>query len=112
MNSFLLLPLNFLKFWYVEAPLGILGYFASFNHAFLELFSLPLLLRTFFQPLKNEYRQGLVWFSRGIGMVIKSVMILIDLAILLLILAVEALFLIGFLVFPIATIYLFFFDNL
>lgn len=109
MNSFLLLPVIFLKFWFVEAPLGLIGYFASFNHAFLELFSLPLFLKTFFKPLKNEYRPGLVWFSRILGMTIKFVLILIDTAIFLIILAVEGLILIGFLVFPIATIYLLFY---
>jgi hypothetical protein len=108
MNGYLLLPLVFAKFWFVEAPLGLLGYFASFNHAFLELFSLPLFLKTFFKPLKNEYREGLVVFSRVLGMVIKFVLIIIDVLIFILILAVEGLILVGFVTFPIATIYLLF----
>lgn len=106
MNGYLFLPLNFVKFWFIEAPLGMLGYFASLNRAFLELFSLLLFLRTFFQPLKNEYRQGLIWFSRFMGMTIKSVMILVDLLLFVVILAIEGLILVGFLTFPIATIYL------
>lgn len=106
MNGVLLLPVIFLKFWFVEAPLGIIAYFASFNHAFLELFSLPLFLKTFFRPLKNEYRPGLVWFSRVMGMTIKSVLILIDVAFFIIILAIEGLFVIGFVTFPLATIYL------
>jgi hypothetical protein len=106
MGSFVLLPLIFLKFWYFEAPRGMFSYFASLNHAFLELFSLPLFLRTFFQPLKNEYRQGLVWFSRFVGMTIKSVMIFVDLLIFIILLAIELTILIGFLIFPIATVYL------
>lgn len=106
MNGFLLLPFIFVKFWFVEAPLGLLGFFASLNNAFLELFSLPLFLRTFFQPLKNEYRDGLVWFSRIMGMVIKSVLIVVDTLILLVLLAIEAVILITFIAFPIATIYL------
>lgn len=106
MGSLFLLPLILIKFWFIEAPLGLLGYFASFNQAFLELFSLPLFLKTFFQPLKGEYRQGLVWFSRIMGMVIKSFFIIVDTFILIIILAVEGLVLIGFLTFPIATVYL------
>ena len=109
MNSFLLLPVIFVKFWFVEAPLGLLGYFASFNHAFLQLFSLPLFLRTFFQPLKNEYRKGLIVFSRFMGMGVKSGIILIDLVLLIIILAIEALILIGFVTFPIGTVYLLFY---
>ena len=106
MNGFLLLPLIFVKFWFVEAPLGLIGYFASFNRAFLEMFSLPLFLKTFFKPLKNEYRDGLVWFSRILGMVIKLILIIIDVALFILILAIEGVILIGFLIFPIASIYL------
>lgn len=106
MNSFLLLPIIFLKFWFVEAPLSIVSYFASFNRAFLEMFSLSLFLKTFFKPLKNEYRPGLIWFSRVMGMVIKFILIIVDVLLFLLILAIEGLLLIGFLTFPIATLYL------
>lgn len=108
MNGFLLLPLIFAKFWFVEAPLSLIGYFHSFNHAFLELFSLPLFLKTFFKPLKNEYREGLIVFSRIMGMVIKFVLIIVDVGLYILILAVEGLILIGFVTFPIATVYLLF----
>jgi hypothetical protein len=106
MNSYILLPLIFIKFWFIEAPLGMIGFFASFNHAFLELFSLPLFLRTFFQPLKNEYRPGLVWFSRIMGMISKTFLILVDVLLFIIILAVEGLILVGFLTFPIATVYI------
>lgn len=106
MGSFLLLPIIFVKFWFVEAPLGMLGYFASLNHAFFALFSLPLFLRTFFKPLKNEYRQGLVGFSRAMGMIIKFFLILVDLMLLIILLAVEGAILVVFITFPIATIFL------
>jgi hypothetical protein len=95
MTGYLLLPLVFLKFWYIEAPLGIIGYFASLNHAFFELFSLPLFLRTFFKPLKNEYREGLVVFSRVMGMIVKTFFIL---------LVFELCVLALFLLFPLITI--------
>lgn len=102
----MLLPFIFVKFWFVEAPLGLLGYFASLNHAFLELFSLTLFFKTFFQPLKSEYREGLVVFSRVMGMVIKSVFIIVDVALFVLLLSIEGLILVGFFTFPIATVYL------
>jgi hypothetical protein len=108
MNSYVLLPLLFLKFWFFEAPIGIIACFASFNHAFLELFSLPLFLKTFFQPLKSEYRQGLVGFSRVIGMLVKSVFIFIDVLFLSIILLSETIILVSFLAFPILTVLLLF----
>lgn len=106
MISYLSLPLAFLKFWYREAPYGILGYFLSLNHAFLELFSLPLFLRTFFKPLKNEYRQGLVGFSRAMGIVVKSLFIIIDIILLSLLVIFELSVLAFFLIFPILTVWI------
>jgi hypothetical protein len=108
MNRYFLLPLLFVKFWFFEAPIGIIGCFASFNTAFFHLFSLPLFLKTFFKPLKNEYRQGLVGFSRGMGMLVKSVFIFVDVLLLLIILFVEAVVLVSFLAFPVLTILLLF----
>jgi len=104
MGSYFSLPLIFLKFWYVEAPLGMIGYFTSLNNAFFELFSLPLFLRTYFKPLKNEYRQGLVGFSRVIGIVVKTFFIVIDLAILIVLLIFELCALAFFLLFPLLTV--------
>lgn len=104
MSEYLLLPLDFLKFWFVDAPKEIFWYFTSLNSAFLQLFSLPLLVRTFFQPIKNEYRQGLVGFSIGMGMAVKSVLIFVDLLFLLVLLMIEAIILIAFLAWPVATI--------
>jgi len=72
------LPVIFLKFWFWEAPLRMIQFFFSVNHAALQILSLPLMLRTFFKPLKNEYRKGLVGFSIGMGIVIKSILIFVD----------------------------------
>jgi hypothetical protein len=72
-------PFIFLKFWYIEAPVNILKFFASLNKAFLGVFSLPLMLKTFFRPWKNEYRQGLIGFSIFMGIAIKSLFIIADL---------------------------------
>lgn len=108
MNSYLALPWIFIKFWYFDAPLGMIGYFSSLNNAFFELLSLPLFLRTFFKPLKNEYRQGLVGFSRAMGMLVKSFFIMVDLAIFSIILVLELCSLAIFLLFPLITILLFY----
>ena len=99
----------FLKFWFIESPVALLKFFASFNDAFFQLFSLPLLLRTYFKPLKNEYRPGLVGFSRAMGIVVKTFFIIADLAILVVILAIEIAVFVSFVMFPIATVALLFF---
>lgn len=102
------LPIDFLKFWYIDAPLGIITYFSSFNRAFLQLFSLPLFIKTFFKPLKNEYRKGLVGFSIGMGIVIKTGLIFVDVLLFFLMISSECFFTVCFLALPIATIWLLF----
>jgi hypothetical protein len=95
-------PLIFLKFWYLEAPLNMLRFFAFLNKAFFGVFSLPLMFKTFFKPWKNEYREGLVGFSIVMGMVMKSLFIFADLFLFtLLILSETGMFLI-FLTLPVA----------
>ena len=86
----------------------MLKFFGSLNDYFMQLFALPLCLKTFFQPLKNEYRQGLVGFSIGLGIVIKSFFIIADLFILSLLYIFECIFIISFLGFPITTVLLLF----
>lgn len=108
MTAYILLPFTFLKFWFLDAPLGLVRYFASFNRAFLHFFSLPLFLRTFFKPLKNEYRQGLVGFSIGMGIAVKSVLILVDLLLYAFLFILEVLIILGFLFVPFGTIRLLF----
>lgn len=108
MSFYLGLPLLFVKFWFYEATAEILGFFGSLNHAFLQLFSLPLLVKTFFKPIKNEYREGLIWFSIGMGMFIKTFVIAVDIVLLLILLAVELAFILLFMLWPIATVLLLF----
>lgn len=108
MGFYLLLPILFLRFWFYEAPIGIVGFFKSFNHAFLQLFSLPLFLRTYFKPLKNEYRTGLVGFSIGIGIFIKTILIIVDSMLFILLLFIEGLFLSLFIIWPILTVFILF----
>jgi hypothetical protein len=107
--NYVTLPVMLLKFWFIESPIALFKFFASFNAAFFELFSLQLLLRTYFQPLKNEYRQGLVGFSRAMGITIKTFFIIADLFMLIIILAIEIAVFVSFVMFPIATVALLFY---
>jgi len=75
----------------------------ALDKTFLGVFSLPLMLKTFFKPWKNEYREGLVGFSIFMGVVIKSLFILADLVLLVGLIAFEIVMFIGFLVWPVAT---------
>src|ERR1035437_2282625 len=79
MQGILLFPVIFFKFWYLEAPLNMLRFFSSLNKAFFGVFSLLLMVKTFFRPWKNEYRDGLVGFSIIMGMIMKSLFIVADL---------------------------------
>ena len=105
---YLNLPLVFLRFWFFEAPGGLIAFFASLNNAFLQLFSLPILIRTYFRPWKNEYREGLVGFSIGMGMFIKSFFILVDIILLVILLLAQAVLFISFMALPIAAIMILF----
>lgn len=98
----------FLKFWFMQSPVEMLRFFVSLNMAFLHFFSLPLFLQTYFQPLKNEYRPGLVGFSRAMGIGIKTVFIAVDTVLLTLLLTVELIIFGAYIFFPIATIVMLF----
>lgn len=98
----------FVRFWFLESPVSLFKFFMSLNSAFLQLFSLPLLLRTYFKPLKNEYRKGLVGFSIAMGIIIKSFFIIADLSLLLVLLLGETTIFVAYVLFPIATIVLLF----
>lgn len=100
------LPLIFLKFWFFEAPKGLIAFFGSCNRVFLQLFSLPLLIKTFFRPWKNEYREGLVGFSIGMGMFIKTFVILVDTLLLVFLLIFELAVVIGFIGLPVMAVLL------
>jgi len=104
----LLLPFELVKFWYVDAPLEMAGFFVSFNNYFNQLFALSLSIKTFASPLKNEYREGLIGFSRLMGVLVKSAIILTDLLLLIFILLLEIAVIVSFLAFPVITVYLLF----
>ncbi|MBI2613823.1 MAG: hypothetical protein HYW62_03545 [Candidatus Levybacteria bacterium] len=67
----------------------------------MQLFSLPLLIRTYFKPWKNEYRKGLVVFSIAMGMSIKTFVIIADLLLFAALLIFEAIFTVSFITWPI-----------
>ncbi|HLD01811.1 MAG TPA: hypothetical protein VJC10_02945 [Patescibacteria group bacterium] len=108
MNLLTALPRDFLHFWYIEAPATLITFFVSVNKAFFQLFSLPLLLRTFFQPLKNEYRQGLVRFSIVMGIIVKSCLITVNLLLLVILISIEVIVFAIVLLFPLLPIFLLF----
>ena len=103
---YLKLPLIFLRFWFVESPKNLLAFFASLNSAFMQLFSLPLLVRTYFKPWKNEYRKGLIGFSIAMGMFVKTFVIIVDVFLLLALLIFELIFMFSFIFWPIGILLL------
>lgn len=104
MSFYLSIPFLFLKFWYKDIPLGLIRFFSSLNSACLEILSLPILASTFFKPLKNEYRKGLVVFSIFMGVAIKTFLIIFDLIIFLIIISLEAVFILLLLLWPVLTL--------
>lgn len=108
MSAYLTLPIAFLKFWFLEAPIGMFHFFGLFNRSLIHWLSLPLLLETFLKPLKNEYREGLVGFSIGMGIFVKTVLILIDLIIFLFVFVLEIVAIILFVGLPFLSLYVLF----
>jgi len=106
MNFYLYLPILFLKFWFLDAPIRLIKYFASVNHATLQILSLTVLIKTFFKPLKNEYRKGLVLFSIVFGMIVKTSLIFVDLIMLSFVIFVEVSILVLFIACPFLTFYI------
>lgn len=98
--------IDFFRFWFLEAPKGLINFFGSVNSSFMSLFSLPILVKTYFKPWKNEYRKGLVGFSIGMGIFVKTFVILADLILLLALILLEVGFVIGFISWPIASFFL------
>src|SRR6266550_224437 len=104
MSIYLLLPVLFLRFFFIELPVSVVKYFSSLNSAFFQLFSLPLIVRTFFKPWKNEYRSQFVPMSIGIGMAVKTLVLIADLILLFFLLAFEIFVVAVIVAWPILTI--------
>lgn len=93
-------PLYLISFWYIDVLGRALQVFAELNRYVASLLSLPLMLKTFFKPLKNEYREGLVVFSVLFGIFIKSFLILISVLIVFVFLISELIILFLLFLFP------------
>lgn len=106
--AFLLYPFYLLEFWYKDVLLSLFKLFKYINSYAFSLFSVRLLLVSFFKPLKNEYRQGLVLFSVFFGIFIKSFFLGIVAIIFLPLLVIEAGILLLILGLPIGLLYLVF----
>lgn len=100
MSTPVLLPLLFLQFWFYDLPKEVARYFVSLNKAYFHAFSAKMLLKTFFQPIKNEYREGLVRFSICLGIIVKTVILTTSLILFLPLLVFELLVLAFFVGFP------------
>ena len=83
------LPIEFFRWWYLEAPITLFKILRWVFAAFAHLFSLKELFTTFFKPWKNEYREGLVRTAIFIGAFMKSLIIIFDIFLLTIIFAIE-----------------------
>lgn len=99
------LPIEFIHWWYIEAPITLLKILRWVFLAFVHLFSFKNLFTTFFKPWKNEYREGLVRTSIFIGAFIKFFIIIFDVFILSAIFIVEVIIFLGWLTIPALVIF-------
>ena len=100
MSALIYYPFYLILFWYKDVLGGTLQFFLELNRYTASLLSLPLMLKTFFKPLKNEYRDGLVVFSVLAGIAIKSFLILISVSIVCVLLLSELIVLFLLLLLP------------
>lgn len=104
--EFVLYPFLVISFWYYDGFKSVCHFIMEINRYCLELLSLPLLFKTFFHPIKNEYRGDLVGFSIAMGVVIKTILICFSLCAFVLLLLVELSGLVGYLLVPLIPFYL------
>lgn len=94
-------PFLLLRYYFFEIPFRLLRFFIACDVYVLNFLSVPVLIMTFFKPLKNEYRKDLVAFSIGMGIVVKTVLICISLVFLLFLIIFELFFFIFLYVGPV-----------
>lgn len=70
------LPLTFAKFWFIDGPQNILQVTWLLTRASANILSIPILIRTFFKPWKGEYRKGYIGIAVGVGMTVRTLMLL------------------------------------
>ncbi len=104
----LLYPVYLFVFYFFDLPRMLLSKFRQINIYLYNLFSIPLLLRTFFQPLKNEYHEGLVLFSRFAGVFVKTALLLTSASVMLTVLLIEIILFVAIVTLPIWLFYFLF----
>lgn len=106
MKTALIYPFDLIIFWYHDVCLTSIDFFIRFNSYFLKVLSTPILIKTFFKPLKNEYRKGLVLFSIVFGIIVKTFLVSFSLSLIAFFIFIE-LFLVAFLfLLPFLSIYI------
>lgn len=104
--SVLLYPLFLIRFYYSDLPLLFLRKIKASIFYVSNLLSMPLLVRTFFSPLKNEYRTHLVVFSVIAGIIVKTFLLLLSGMCLFIIILIEVGFFLSYLLFPSFVLYM------
>lgn len=102
----LLYPYFLVIFWYRDFLLSEIktSYYVFIYIA--NLLSVTLLVRTFFKPLKSEYRKGLVLFSVLMGTIVKSILLFVAAIVLLISLVILVGMNIGIILLPAFLIWL------
>ncbi len=100
----LLYPYYLLLFWYKDVLYSCLKTSFQIILYTSDLLSLGVMIKTFFKPLKGEYREGLVFFSVIMGMIFKSILISIDLLLMLALISVLLVFNLTVILFPLLII--------
>ena len=98
------LPLQFIYWWFVEATFTIFKVMRYFLAAAYHLLGIGSILKTFFEPWKNEYREGLVRFSIFMGMFLKSLLLIFDLIFLAGLILVEFVAILAWVLLPLIVI--------
>lgn len=94
------LPLQFLLWWFVEATFTLFKIMRFSLAAAYHLLGTGSLIKTFFKPWKNEYREGLVRFSILMGMFMKTMLLIFDLFFFSLLILTEFILLLGWILLP------------
>lgn len=106
--AILMYPIFLVIFWYKNVVAQTFEFLFSFLVYILNLLSVPILLKTFFKPLKNEYRQGLVGFSIIIGIFVKSILIVINFSLFIIFLFISLIIFFAVLLMPLLAAYILF----
>jgi hypothetical protein len=102
---FLTLPVEFLRWWLVESTLTLFKILVWVLEFFNQVLGVRSLLKTFFKPWKNEYREGLVGFSIFMGMFFKGMFLFLDLLFFFLLIIAEIAILATWILLPFLTVW-------